>query len=390
MNTSSKNFNRLQIILSSSSHFVIDIYQNFIIGLIPIITVKFELSLFKVALLTATSIIANSIFSPVFGYFSDRHGLRYFLVSGMILAFVFLSFIGIISNYYILLVFLLLGNLGVAIFHPASAAVAGHYGGNRKGMGSSLINFGGIAGGALGILLFILIAEKINIRLTPFAMIPGIIMVAVLLRQVPRSNPAKKTNSEAVLFKKIRGANRNKLFILFLIIFSIYSVYILWITMITYIPLHYAQAGVTLINVGTVMLLFGMLGGAGGLLSGQLFDRFGNGNFIIQAGFFASIPFFYFTFKTTGILSMLLFIIGGIFLISIQPVCIRMTQDLLPENMSLASSLILGFGSGVAAITMIFLGKIADRIGTVQLVNYELILTGFTFLLLFFFPRTPK
>jgi hypothetical protein len=54
--------------------------------------------------------------------------------------------------------------------------------------------------------------------------------------------------------------------------------------------------------------------------------------------------------------------------------------------MSLASSLILGFSPGIAAITMILLGKVADIIGIETLVNYELILILFTIILLFFKP----
>ena len=67
-----------------------------------------------------------------------------------------------------------------------------------------------------------------------------------------------------------------------------------------------------------------------------------------------------------------------------------MTQDLLPGNMSLASSLILGFSPGIAAITMIFLGKAADIVGIVRLVNYELILVIFAVLILTSFPFIEK
>ncbi|MDD3818463.1 MAG: hypothetical protein PHG41_01285 [Actinomycetota bacterium] len=173
---------------------------------------------------------------------------------------------------------------------------------------------------------------------------------------------------------------------LLLIMFAEYSLYVLWITLLTYMPLYFTGLNVTLINIGIILFLFGMLGGAGGLLTGFIFDRFKKGRIIIQVAFALSIPLFFFTFKTTGLTSIMLFISGGFFLISIQPVCIRMAQDIMPENMSLASSLILGFSPGIAAITMILLGKVADIIGIETLVNYELILILFTIILLFFKP----
>ena len=45
---------RLQVGLSAGSHFITDIYQSAYIGLIPFLTVKFDLSLFQVSLLGAT------------------------------------------------------------------------------------------------------------------------------------------------------------------------------------------------------------------------------------------------------------------------------------------------------------------------------------------------
>lgn len=382
---SNKYSGRLQVILSAVSHFITDIYQAFIIGLIPLLTLKFDLSLFQVALLTATSVMANSFFSVFFGFFSDRHGIKYFLIIGPFVTSVFLSLLGIIPNYYLLIICLFIGNLGIAAYHPASAAVAGHFGGNRKAVSSSIINFGGNFGSALGVLLIILIVENINVKFTPAAMIPGIIMVIILLKYVPSSiSKAGQTSIRSFTFK-LKNAKREKIYLLILILFSIYTLYILWITIFTYMPLYYTRKGLSLINAGIIMFLFNMLGGASGMVSGWLFDRFKRGLYIIQAGFIFAIPLFYFTFNSSLPVSIMLFIFGGIFLISVQPVCIRLSQDLLPGSMSFASSLILGFAPGLAGITMIFLGKAADKIGIGRLMQLELILAAFTVMLLFIF-----
>ncbi len=215
-------------------------------------------------------------------------------------------------------------------------------------------------------------------------------MVIVLFKFVPNTSFRNKAENTLNFFSRIKRVNKRKIYLLFLIMFTIYSLYIMWITLITYMPLYYTGANITLINVGTIMLFFGMLGGAGGLFSGFLFDRFKKGSLIIQIGFVLAAPILFFTFRTTGLISIILFVTGGFFLISIQPVCIRMTQDLLPGNMSLASSLILGFSPGIAAITMIFLGKAADIIGIVALINYEIILIIFTILMLFSFPLAER
>ncbi|OFW64150.1 MAG: hypothetical protein A2Z35_01260 [Actinobacteria bacterium RBG_19FT_COMBO_36_27] len=389
MSKKNSQFNRLQIYLSAGSHFITDIYQSFIIGLIPVLTLKFGLSLFQVGLLTATGVIAKSFFSPIFGYLSDHQGIRYYLIAGLLLTSVFLSLIGILPNYYFLLAFLFLGNLGVAAYHPASAAIAGHFGGNKKGLGSSIISFGGIFGNSLGALLIILVIEKLNIRFTPFTMIPGLITVIVLFKLIPRTQE-NNTGNIKHLFSRIKKVNKEKWYRLFLIMLATYSLNITWITLLTYMPLYYTAANISLINIGVILLFFGMLGAAGGLASGFIFDHYKKGSVIIQTGLVLAIPLFFFTFKASGLISIILFVLGGLFLVSIAPVCIRMTQDLMPGNMSLASSLILGLGPGFAGMTMIFLGKAADIIGIEALVKYELILIIFAVILLFSFPLAER
>ena len=384
-------FNKLQIGLSAGSHFITDIYQSAYIGLIPFLTLKFGLSLFQVSLLGVTSILANSLFSPVFGMLSDKHGLKYFIIAGPLITSIFLSILGIMPNYYLILILLFLGNLGVAAFHPASAAIAGHYGGKRKGIGSSLINFGGNFGHAFGSLLIILIFEKAWIEFTPLIMIPGIIMALVLVKYAPRNTGRRDSGiSFTQYFRKLKKVNRSKLYLLSNILFIIYSLYIIWITLVSYMPLYFTERNISIINIGNILLVFGTLGGASGFLSGYLYDRFKKGYIIIQASLALSVPLFFFSFRTGGFLSIVLFILAGFFLISVQPVCIRMAQDLLPGSMSLASSLILGFAPGLAGITMIFLGKAADIIGISALVNFELLGPLAAFILLFTYPVMEK
>ncbi len=384
---------RLQVGLSAGSHFITDIYQSAYIGLIPFLTVKFELSLFQVSLMAASSILANSLFSPIFGILSDRHGLKYYLVAGPLFTSVFLSMLGILPGFYLILIFLFLGNLSIAAYHPASAAIAGHFGGRRKGISSSLINLGGNLGNALGSLLMILILEKLGLQFTPLIMIPGIITALVLLRFAPGGDQMGKKPRIDLSWNRLRNVNKHKLTILAIIMFMIYAIYIIWITVVNYMPLYYTEKEVSLINIGNILLIFGALGGASGLLSGFLYDRFKKGNIIIQSALLLAAPLLFFSFRAEGLLSIALFILGGFFLISIQPVCIRIAQDLLPGNISLASSLILGLSPGIAGITMIFLGKAADRIGIVSLVYYELLGLVLAFLLFLIFPfmnKTPS
>src|SRR5665647_950088 len=76
-----KNNHRLQIGLAMSGHAVTDLYSSFIIGIIPILAIKFNLSLFLVGILTAIAGISNSLTQPIFGYLSDKYSPKYFMLS---------------------------------------------------------------------------------------------------------------------------------------------------------------------------------------------------------------------------------------------------------------------------------------------------------------------
>ncbi|MDZ7836972.1 MAG: hypothetical protein U5N58_02935 [Actinomycetota bacterium] len=139
-----------------------------------------------------------------------------------------------------------------------------------------------------------------------------------------------------------------------------------------------------------MLFLFGALGGAGGFLTGHLNDRFKKGPLIIQISIIMAIPCLYFIFIPDTLPSMVLFVLAGVFLIPIQPVCMRTAQQLLPANIGLASSLILGLSAGLAGLTLIPLGKAADIIGIASLIRAEIGFLLLSVALLFFYPLVAR
>lgn len=375
--------------LSAGSHFITDVYQNFYIGLIPFLTLKFGLSLAQISLLGATSIIANSFFSPVFGYMSDRYGYKYFVISGPLFSSIFLSIIGILPKFWMVLAVLFFGNLAIAAFHPSSASIAGYHGGAKKGLGTSLINFGGIFGSAIGTFFIILIYQKAGINKTPALMFFGLITTILLIIYLPKGKKADKEINPAIYYQ-LKMTDKNKIALLAILIFTIYALYIVWISIVNYMPVYFTDKKISILNIGIILFLFAVAGGSGGFFSGFIYDRFKNGNIIIQAGLLVSVFILFYFFKMSGLPAVILFIVSGFFLISVQPLCIRMSQDLLPSNMGFASSLIMGVSAGLSGVTIIFLGKAADKTGIVTLIQLELIILVIAFIILFAYPYFEK
>jgi len=386
MAESRKISNKTIIFLNFTTHMVTDTYACFIVGLIPIITARLELSLFLVSILTAVNFMSSSLTQPAFGYFSDKYGTKYFLIIGPLVASIFISVVGVLPSYWYILVFLFLGNLGVAAIHPPTAASASHFGGSRKGLSNSIISLGGILGFSVGSLFIVFIINKIGLNFVPLAAMPGIILSMVLIRFAPFMHVKKIKKAPVGFLKRFKSIKKSKLALLSLMLFTAYSREITVQSMFTFMPLYFTGKGVELINFGYIILAFLVIGGIGGLFAGYYSDRIRKRTAVIQAALITSVPLFYMMFKVQLNMSIFLFIAAGFFAISTLPLCIRAVQDIFPGNVSLASSLIIGVSTGTAAATLMLIGKVADNIGMIKTINYVLIMPVLAVLLLFLFP----
>jgi len=381
-----KRLNKTKIFLSFSTHMVTDTYASFIVGLIPILSIKLELSLFLVSILASVNFISNNLTQPAFGYLSDKYGIRYFMIAGPLVASIFISILGVSPNYWSILIFLFLGNLGVAAIHPPTAATASHVGGSRKGLVNSIISFGGTIGFATGSLFIILIVSKLGLKFTPLAAIPGIIMALILMKFDPSIFMRGTKKIEASFIRKIKSLKKTRLILLLLVMFASYSRDLTVLSMFTFMPLYFTGQGVKLINFGYIILIFLAVGGIGGLFAGYYSDKIRKRTSVIQAGLIISVPLFYLMFKVPINISIVLFVLAGFFVASTLPLCIRVAQDIFPGNVSLASSIVMGVSGGIAAATVILVGKIADHIGMISAINYVLIIPILASVLLFLFP----
>ncbi|MBN1299214.1 MAG: MFS transporter [Actinobacteria bacterium] len=361
--------NRSQIALAMSGHAITDLYASFIIGLIPILAIKFDLSLFLVGLLTSITGIANSLTQPVFGFMADRYNMKYFIIIGPLFSAIFISLLPVMPSYFLVIIFLFIGNLSVSAMHPPTAAIGGLFGGRLKGLSNSLISFSGTFGYAFGSIFIISVIEKIGQNFAPLTMIPGIILTFILFKYVRLPNKVKTSSENINFFVKIKTLHKIRILKLFLIFAASYARDLVWVSLTTFMPLYFTNSGIKLINIGYILIIYTLLGGLGGILAGYFSDRIHNKISIVQAGLLISTPLIYFLFNTTGIIPVVFFILIGFFTISTLPICIRLSQDIFPSNMSLASSLVMGLSVGTASITMIFLGRIADNTGIENMIK---------------------
>lgn len=381
-----KRMQKMKIFLGFTPHMITDIYASIIVGMIPVLAIKLNLSLFLISILTAVNFISANLSQPIFGFLSDKYGIRNFLILGPLLASIFISLLGIAPTYWVILICLFLGNLGVAAIHPPTAAIANLFGGRRKGLANSIISFGGSLGFSFGSIFIIFIIEKLGMMYTPLAAIPGLITAAIMLRFAPNITISKSANHKISFLDRLKKVKKSRMILLVMVIFISYCREILNITLLTFMPLYFTGRGVTLIDFGYIFMAFIIIGGIGGLIAGYYSDKIQKSFLIIQILLFISIPCIFAIFIMPVNISIVFFILAGLFSISTIPLCTRMAQDIFPGNVSLASSFSIGVAAGSAALTFILIGRIADIAGMITVIKYITLFPLAACLMLFFFP----
>ena len=136
---------------------------------------------------------------------------------------------------------------------------------------------------------------------------------------------------------------------------------IVQVTFTQFLPLYlHSQRGYSLTNSSLHLTLYLAAGALGGIVGGNLADRFG-GRRVIILSMIGSVPFLALFVLTTGIVSTAGLVVGGLILLCTAPVNVVMGQDLAPTQTSTVSALMMGLAWGTAGLLFIPLtGWISD------------------------------
>jgi FSR family fosmidomycin resistance protein-like MFS transporter len=338
-------------------HFTGDFYASFISPLLPVFAEEFSLTLAEVGLITGISRFLALVVQPPVGYIADHHRTRKFVLGGPLLAIVFISLVGIAHSFQVLLLFIALGSIGQAMFHPTTAGMISGHAGPRFGLSMSVFNMGGTLAFALGPIFITYLVRIHGLGVTPLTMIFGLAMLMVLLRILPR--PSGEGLQKLGFVGSIKEA-----------LGSVWkTIVLIWVVMVlralvgqsfmTFIPVLYAKEGYSLVSIGTMVSLFTVAGAASGLLGGFLSDRVGYKPIFSAAHGLATPSLLLFLFLP-GNWVYLTATLAGFFILASLPLGVALAQELAPRGRSMVSSLIMGFALGTGGMLVPLAGKLAD------------------------------
>lgn len=345
------------------AHGTVDAYVAFLHPLLPRIMDRLGLSITLAATLVVTLSVASSVLQPALGYLADRFGRRPYVVAGPLLAGVFLSLIGAAPGLGILILFLVLGGLGSAAFHPPGAALAARAAhGGRSGMRLSVFSFGGAAGYAAGPLIAVVVVGAVGLGGMWVAMVPGVLLalaIGILLPGDAARAAARPPPHPLLLLRALAGPLG--------LVFGISAAgAFVQRTFLTLEPIIAARAGAAEAT-GALMLSLYLAGQAAGTLaSGVLTDRIDRRRILVGATV-AGVPLHVLAVVAApgSALGMGTAVAAGFLNMALLPPVVVMAQEMVPEGAAAGSGIVMGLAWATGSVAVVGAGALADRIGPV-------------------------
>ncbi len=349
--------NRTRLGLATFGHFLNDCYSAFLTPLLPLLITKLSLSLTMASTLAAIPSFTSSVFQPLYGMASDRVQGRVYMLVGPAMTVICMSFIGLAPHALVLALLLIVAGIGTAAFHPQAVAAAGSASGERKGFGISFFGLGGNLGFALGPLVIIAAVQLFGLERSGFIVLPGLVGVWLLMRYLHIPYRAVEHASMPSLQSAFQGVYGPMSLLLSISILREFT----RLAVVTFLPIYLSMQGRSLMDGGIMLTLFSFAGALGGMIGGSLSDRWNRKGVIALSGLIC-VPLLYGMFRTEGPVALLLLVLAAATLSAAHSVTIAFAQELVPERAGTASSLVMGFGWGLAGLGLVAFGSLAELI----------------------------
>ena len=349
---------KLSIALACLSHTIVDGSQNILPVVLPLLVDRLHLSYGQVGMAAALLNVSSSVIQPGFGWISDRCPTRWFMPVGIAWTGLFMSVVGLVPSYPMLLLVLVLTGLGTAAFHPIASIAVTHASGDRRGFGMSFFSAGGNLGFAIGPVVAAWLMTWLGLQGTVLIIIPGLLMAAAMY--IWRGEFGSPAPVHGAHERQARGpipwGRLSRLCAIITLRSWGYS------GLVVFIPLLLHEQGVSLSLAGRALFVFLFFGALGGMLGGHLSDRIGRQQVIVVS--LVSFPLLMAAaMRLSGPLSWLFLAIAGISLLASFSVTVVFAQELLPQHLGVASGLTFGLSFGAGGVGVGLSGLLADLFG---------------------------
>ncbi len=382
----------------SAAHAVTDIYSPVLSAILPLLILQYGYSYFLAGLIVTVWNLTSSFTQPLFGWLSDHRGFGVPVKYTILICAFFISCIGLISNYWLTLLFAACAALGHALFHPSALSLVSRLAsGPNRGRLTSFFVVGGNIGFAIGPLIAGVLVTFWGLPGLVAMIIPGICMAVILHVIIPKGSDARAVASAPVLpvpspvsssvgsaalaeggFKKYHGIS-------LLITGSALRAWGIFGS-VAFLPTYLSMVrGFDLAMANIIVSVLLVAGVVGQIVIGTLSDTYGRKELVLLFTLLA-IPFFVAAFTLSGTFSLICLILFGFCLWSTFSTTVAMSHEMMPGSPGLVSGLMLGLAVGAGGLGVAVSGYIADVAG---LTTAMLLITVPVALSLVFFAFVP-
>lgn len=357
----------------SFGHFSVDSYSAFINPIMPFIAAKLGLALTLATTLISISHLCSSIIQPLFGYAADILKKRFFIVWGLIIAAVFLSFTGAAAGICTLGLCLALGSMGVAFYHPQATGFVKQFAPKNPTKAMAIFLAGGTAGFSAGPLISSFAVEHFGLEKMPVLAIYGVIVGLLMLRFVPKTSDShsfddfKKQALKPDFFISFFKAVKESFAVKDLqILFAISVAKCLTVSSFcVFLPFLWQKMGYSVSKIGFLVFLF-VLAGAIATIVSSIFERKVGAAMVFYLSMLTILPLaiiFLLSYAVAPIISYIAVVSVGFFALLAIPINMVMAQNAVPQYRGLVSGFIGGLSWGIVGILLPFTGVMAEFLG---------------------------
>jgi MFS transporter, FSR family, fosmidomycin resistance protein len=362
MEISPNNRLNLKILLVLSfGHLVTDIYQGSLPTILPFLKARLDLSYTLAGVILMAANFTSSILQPVLGYLSDKKEKALLLPLGCLAAGAGLTLLPLAPGFGAVLALVVVSGLGVAAYHPEGYKTASFFTGQKKATGMSVFSVGGNLGFALGPILALGVITYLSFAHLPVLLVFALLAAGLLWHNWGALHTAKPPTLDPE--RPVQTAAPKAYLALFLVIAVVVMRSWTQMGLMAYIPFYYIDylKGDALYS-GKLVSVFLFGGAAGTIVGSMIADRWGHRR-LLSFSLLAASLVLPLILVVRGPWLFAVLALAGLALISSFTVTIVMAQQLLPQNLGIASGLMVGFAIGTGGLGVTLLGVIADHFG---------------------------
>jgi len=336
----------LRLLTLGLGHLCVDAYAVVWVPMMVYFAARHRLSQEQASLIPSLSAVATSSLQPLMAWLSDRGLPRSIALSGPALAGVALALSIMSSDLWAAMFWLVISGLGVAVYHPEAAVLAGDSLPRHRSLATGLFLFTGTVGLAAGPGIIPWVNQTYGPANSWLVALPAVVALIALwaafgqshTRELSAPKPVgllEAFHGQVVTISLLVGLNTLRAFSTFGVCLGLS-----WLAV--------AQGGDEVL-AGRFVLAFVFSGGVGGLFCGYVARRRTEKPLLVLT-MLAALPTIWLIPLLAGWHLWAMLVVAGILANATIPVTIAMSQQMVPAGARLASSLQMGASWGLGSV----------------------------------------